>query len=247
MTFYIKKAGKESYRFFEEFNYYVGNAEKAESINSIKEVVSVDILKHDDEIDFYEDLCVRADIEVSLNILVDDDIPHKLYDVTKHNFENIIKLYELYNIKKKIAGILGGDTEIMRSRSCTMYTNECYRKYREVIINCRYDCTDLYSALNEFKKKFKEEIAKFVNYSSSCNSSELLELPNYEYVLKEHKSGPFKKIITPSVLFPMFGIQRTKNMFFGVGESDKALSLYASDNGNIIGNQEEYAIIYYSA
>lgn len=36
-------------------------------------------------------------------------------------------------------------------------------------------------------------------------------------------------------------------MFFGVGESDKALSLYASDNGNIIGNQEEYAIIYYSA
>lgn len=129
-----------------------------------------------------------------------------MYDVTKHNFENIIKLYELYNIKKKIAGILGGDTEIMRSRSCTMYKNECYRKYREVIINCRYDCTDLYSALNEFKKKFKEEIAKFVNYSSSCNSSELLELPNYEYVLKEHKSGPFKKIITPSVLFPMFGV-----------------------------------------
>ncbi|SBT55353.1 PIR Superfamily Protein [Plasmodium ovale wallikeri] len=191
----------------------------------------------------------------------------KLYNMTKHDFENIKKLYELYNIKKKISGIIGGDTEIMKDGSCSMYADECYRKYREVIINCHDGCTDFFNALIDFKNKYKDEIVAFANTTNSCSSSELSELPSYEYVLKEHKSEPFKKIITLPVLFPLLGlfftfifsdtftpfrqhvlgkIKRTKYILFDDGEIDSELLSYTSDNYYRIGDQQEYNISYYS-
>ncbi|SBT83105.1 PIR protein [Plasmodium ovale] len=210
------------------------------------------------------------------NIFKDKQLEEKLYNIENHALENMRKLYDLYNIKTKVSVTMAEDTLQEESALCLTYTKECYGKYRDAIINCLGDCFDFYTALTDFRNKFEEDLSPFTKSSISCKYKELFELPDYETVLIEHKSGPFKRIITLPVLFPLLGmlftlifsdtvkyntyfnltsfgqkafekIKSTKNMLLGARKRRNLLLLYTSDNDRSIEDQEEYSISYYSA
>ncbi|SBT55890.1 PIR Superfamily Protein [Plasmodium ovale wallikeri] len=191
----------------------------------------------------------------------------KLYNIEKHDLENMRRLYDLYNIKSNVSEAIAKEVENDESISCLTYTKECFGKYRDAIIKCLGDCPHFYNVLTDFKRKFEEELSSYTNTSISCKHKELFELPDYGVVIKEHKSVKIIKNTTISVLFPVFGvifmlifsdklipisqqvlekIKRTKNMMFGAGEKSNELLSYASDNDNIFGDHEEYSISYYS-
>ncbi|SBT58005.1 PIR Superfamily Protein [Plasmodium ovale wallikeri] len=191
----------------------------------------------------------------------------KLYNIEKHDLENMRRLYDLYNIKSKVSEAIAKEMGNEESISCLTYTKECFGKYRDAIIKCLGDCSHFYSVLADFKRKFEEELIPFTETSISCKSKKLFHLPDYKTVLKEYKSGPFKRIITLPVLFPLLGmfftllfsdtltpfrqkafekIRSTKNMLLGARERSNELLSYTSDNDNIIGDHEEYSIRYYS-
>ncbi|SBT84530.1 PIR protein [Plasmodium ovale] len=348
MTCETKKADKESYGFFESFDYYVRHAENAESINSVKEIIPSEEKYMGGDIDFDEEMCYRADIEVSCNEILDNDISNKiqssnilceqfkniynklsnwqtkeknsgelcnndsaflnywlndklrgnnndlvvcvkefyqvlrkmngqyfkietledkLYNMTKHDFENIKKLYELYYTKSKISESLGRDIPPELSALCLRRAKECYKKYKEAIINCRGDCSDFYSAIIDFKNKYKNDLILESENTSSCKYKELFLLPHYNAVLREHKNVQIIRNTALSVLFPVFAvlfmlifpdrltpfsksvlekIKRTKYILFDDGERDSELLSYTSDNYYSIGDQQEYNISYYS-
>ncbi|SBS98725.1 PIR Superfamily Protein [Plasmodium ovale curtisi] len=205
-----------------------------------------------------------ADEESFKNTLLDK----KLYNIEKHDLENMRKLYDLYNIKSNVSEAIANEMGNEKSVSCLTYTKECFGKYRDAIINCLHGCFDFYTALTDFRNKFEEDLSPFTEKSISCKYKELFELPDYETVLMEHKSGPFKRIITLPVLFPLLGmlftfifsdtltpfrqkafekIKSTKNMLIGARERRNLLLLYTSYNDRSIEDQEEYSISYYSA
>ncbi|SBT83107.1 PIR protein [Plasmodium ovale] len=187
-------------------------------------------------------------------------LDNKLYNMNKNDLDNMRKLYDLYNIKEKISAAITEEIEKGEGSSCLWYTKECYAKYRDSIINCHDGCFDFYTALTDFRNKFEEDLSPFTKSSISCKYKELFELPDYETVLKEHKSGSFKRIITLPLLFPLLGmffmfifsdtafekIKSTKNMLLGAQERSSELLSYTSDNDNIVGDHEEYSIRYYS-
>ncbi|SBT83111.1 PIR protein [Plasmodium ovale] len=203
---------------------------------------------------FYKEL-VKIDGEY-FNI---PTLEEKLYNMEKHDLENMKNLYELYNIKNKISTAISEENDTGKGASCSTYTKECYAKYRDAIINCLDGCFDFYTALMDFRNTLKA-FSYYTNTSISCKYKELFELPDYETVLKEHKSGSFRRIITLPLLFPLLGmffmfiysdtafekIKSTKNMLFGARERSNELLSYISDNDNIIGDHEEYSIGYYS-
>ncbi|SBS94145.1 PIR Superfamily Protein [Plasmodium ovale curtisi] len=191
----------------------------------------------------------------------------KLYNIEKHDLENMRRLYDLYNIQSEVSDTMAHDVSDEQSALCLTFTKECYEKYRDAIINCRDGCFYFYSILTEFKNKYKD-FSYYTTTSNYCKSEELFYLPDYETVLKEYKSGPFKRIITLPVLFPLLGmffifiysdtltpfrqkafekIKSTKNMLLGAREGRNLLLLYTSDNDRNIEDQEEYSISYYSA
>ncbi|SBS99885.1 PIR Superfamily Protein [Plasmodium ovale curtisi] len=205
--------------------------------------------------EFYKNIKSKND-----KIFKDELLDKKLYNIEEYDLKNLRKLYDLHKIKSKISAALADDAETEESASCLSYAKECYKKYVDAIIKCDGDCFDFYSALTEFKNKYKIELNPFVNSlsPSSCNSKELLELPDYKALLKEHESGPFKKIITLPLLFPLFGltpfrqnilehIKRRKNILFGEGERDNELLSYISDDDNSIFNEGKYNLSYYTA
>ncbi|SBT00633.1 PIR Superfamily Protein [Plasmodium ovale curtisi] len=204
--------------------------------------------------------------EINDNYFKITTLDDKLYNIKRHDLENMRNLYDLYNIKDKISGAIANENSLEEGSSCLWYTKECYAKYRDAIINCLDGCFDFYNALTDFRNKLKE-FSYYTDTSISCKYKELFELPDYETVLKEHKSGSFKRIITLPLLFPLLGmcfmfifsdtltpfrqkafekIKSTKNMLFGARERSNELLSYTSDNDNIIGDHEEYSIGYYS-
>ncbi|SBS96011.1 PIR Superfamily Protein, partial [Plasmodium ovale curtisi] len=151
----------------------------------------------------------------NVTIFKEEQLEKKLYNIEKHDLENMRKLYDLYNTKSKVISTLGIDVSPEESASCLMHTNECYRKYKDTIINCHNGCHDFFNALTYFKNKYKKDLHLNSENTSSCRYEELFILPDYETVLKEYKSRPFKTIITLPVLFPLFGV------FFMLIFSDK--------------------------
>ncbi|SBT55337.1 PIR Superfamily Protein [Plasmodium ovale wallikeri] len=191
----------------------------------------------------------------------------KLNNIEKYDLENMRRLYDLYNVKSNVSEAIAKEVQNEESVSCLTYTTECFGKYRDAIINCLDGCSYFYSVLTEFKNKYKE-FSYYTNTSNYCKYEELFHLPDYETVLKEHKSGSFKRIITLPVLFPLLGmfftfifsdtltpfrqkflekIKSTKNMLLGARERSNLLLLYTSDNDTSIEDREEYSISYYSA
>ncbi|SBT83850.1 PIR protein [Plasmodium ovale] len=213
--------------------------------------------------EFYKQIKIK-----NKEIFKDDLLDKKLYNIEKYDLENMRRLYDLYNIKSNVSEAIAEEMDNKESVSCLTYTKECFGKYRDVIINCIHGCFDFYTALTDFRNKFEEDLSPFTEKSISCKYKELFELPDYETVLIEHKSGPFKRIITLPVLFPLLGmlftlifsdtltpfrqkafekIKSTKNMLLGALERRNLLLLYTSDNDRSIEDQEEYSISYYSA
>ncbi|SBT56769.1 PIR Superfamily Protein [Plasmodium ovale wallikeri] len=191
----------------------------------------------------------------------------KLYNIEKHDLENMRRLYDLYNIKSNISEAIAKEMGNEESISCLTYTKECFGKYRDAIIKCLGDCPHFYSVLTEFKRKFEKDLSPYTETSISCKNKELFELPDYGVVIKEDKSVKIIRNTSILVLFPVFGvifmlifsdklipisqqvlekIKRTKNMLFGAGEKSNDLLSYTSDNDNIFGDHEEYSISYYS-
>ncbi|SBS91316.1 PIR Superfamily Protein [Plasmodium ovale curtisi] len=220
--------------------------------------------------DFYEKL--REMDENYFKIRSTED---KLFNMKKDEFENMKKLFELYNIKNKVSETMVEGIPEEKSALCSVYTEEFNKKYRDAIINCRDGCSIFFNILTDFKNKYRDEFSFYSKTSIFCKYKELFELPDYETVLKEHKRGTFKMIITVPVLFPLLGmfftfifsdmvkynkyfnlthfrqkafekIKSTKNILLGARERSNELLSYTSDNDNIIGNHEEYSIRYYS-
>ncbi|SBT02992.1 PIR Superfamily Protein [Plasmodium ovale curtisi] len=212
--------------------------------------------------DFYEKL--RDMDEDYFKIASTDD---KLFNMKKHDFENMKKLFELYNIKNKVSETMVEGIPEEKSALCSVYTKEFNKKYRDAIINCRDGCSIFFNILTDFKNKYREEFSFYSKTSISCNSEELFVLPNYQAVLKEHESIKIIGKTTFSVLLPVFGvffmlifsdtlipfshqflekIKRTKHKLFGSGERGNELLSYTSDNDDIIENHEAYGISYYS-
>ncbi|SBT74047.1 PIR protein [Plasmodium ovale] len=219
---------------------------------------------------FYQNLMALKDTNFKSTLL-----ENKLYNIEGRYLENMRKLYDLYNMKNKVSEIIVQSMQEEKSSSCSTYIKECYGKYRDAIINCLDGCFDFYTALTDFRNKYRDDFIYYPESSTSCKSKELFELPDCETVLKEHKSGPFKRIITLPVLFPLLGmffmfifsntvkyntyfnltpfrqkafekIKSTKNMLLGAREKSNELLSYTSYNDNIIGDHEEYSIRYYS-
>ncbi|SBT56759.1 PIR Superfamily Protein [Plasmodium ovale wallikeri] len=333
-----KNPGKESYEFFEEFDYYNGHAVKAEGKNSVvikdvREFAEEDMcpefaenscyyflinnvfplienphiicekFKHiysllssntrgskkegtlenndwaflnywlngklrgaDTDMticvkDFYEKLR-----EMDENYFKIKSTGDKLFNMKKDEFENMKKLYDLYNIKDKISEAIAEEFTEGKSLSCLAYTKECYRTYKEAIINCRGNCSHFYSFIKEFKSKYKNDLSNSAKSSFSCKSEELFELPNYGVVLKEHESVQVIRNRTLSVLLPMLGAflifkfsdkltpfrqyilekLKSRKSMFDEGERDNELFSYTSDDDSSIFNDGEYNLSYYN-
>ncbi|SBT57100.1 PIR Superfamily Protein [Plasmodium ovale wallikeri] len=210
---------------------------------------------------FYQKL--KTPKETSFN---SDLLETKLYNIEKHDLENMRRLYDLYNIKTKVSDTMAEGISQEESALCLTYTKECFGKYKDAIINCLDGCSHFYSLLTQFKRKFEEESIPFTVTSISCKSKKLFVLPHYRTVLKEHESIKIIRNITFSVLFPLFGalfmfifsdtlipigqqvlekIKGIKHELFGSEERSDELLSYTSDN-NIFGDHEEYSIRYYS-
>ncbi|SBT03010.1 PIR Superfamily Protein [Plasmodium ovale curtisi] len=211
--------------------------------------------------DFYQKL--KTINENYFQITTLDD---KLYNIKRHELDNMRNLYDLYNIKYKISSVIT-DENTAQDVSCLGYTKECYRKYKEGIINCRDNCSHFYNLIKDFKKKYKDELSPFAEMSFSCKAKELFDLPDYRAVLKEHESVQIIRNRTLSVLLPMFGvflmfkfydkftpfrqyilekIKRRKSILFGEEERDNELFSYISDDDSSIYNNGEYNICYYN-
>ncbi|SBT54792.1 PIR Superfamily Protein [Plasmodium ovale wallikeri] len=212
--------------------------------------------------DFYQKL--KTINENYFQITTLDD---KLYNIKKHELDNMRNLYDLYNIKDKINEAITEEMSTGKNASCLEYAKECHKKYKEAIISCRGDCLYFYSLIKEFKRKYKNDLIYFSKSSFSCKSEELFELPNYGVVLKEHESVQIVRNGTLSVLLPVFGlflmfkfsdkftpfrqyilekIKRRKNILFDEEERDSELLSYTSDDDSRIYNNGEYNISYYN-
>ncbi|SBT02190.1 PIR Superfamily Protein, partial [Plasmodium ovale curtisi] len=199
-------------------------------------------------------------------IFKDESLDQKLYNIEKHELENMRTLYDLYNIKNVVNEAISEEQTENKSLSCLQNVKECHKKYKEAIINCRGYCPYFYSLIKEFKKKYKDELSPFAENSFSCKAKELFELPHYGIVLKEHESVEIIRNRILSVLLPVFGvllmfkfsnkltpfrqyilekIKRRKNMF-GEGERDNELLSFTSDDDSSIYNNGEYNISYYN-
>ncbi|SBS89481.1 PIR Superfamily Protein, partial [Plasmodium ovale curtisi] len=154
-------------------------------------------------------ICVKTFYQKSKaadgNIFKSTLLDKKLYNIDKYHLENMRRLYDLYNIRSEVSGTMAQGISEEQSALCLTFTKECYEKYRDAIINCRGGCLYFYSILTEFKNKYKE-FSYYTNTSNYCKFEELFDLPDYETVIKVYKTGPFKRIITLPVLFPLLGM-----------------------------------------
>ncbi|SBT84157.1 PIR protein, partial [Plasmodium ovale] len=127
-------------------------------------------------------------------------------------------------------------------------------------------CPDFYNALELLKCKYNQNIIGYANIFSNLEFNKLDELQDYNFVLKEHNTKPFKKILTIPILFPIFGLLFMlffSNMLspfrqFLLGEinmirnrgmlqyGSNKLLLRSSDHDNTTFGYGDYNIGYYS-
>ncbi|SBT74287.1 PIR protein [Plasmodium ovale] len=212
--------------------------------------------------EFYESL-IKMDKEYFKIKYLED----KLFNIEKSDFKKMKDLYYLYDIKKKISKLMTDNNETDIKELCPRYEKECNEKYREVIINCRDDCNDLFSAITQFKKEYNQELVSFPEYTYLSRSYELQELPDYISLITEQKIKEFTRTIFIPVLFLIFGfffillffnkflpcrkyliekIKRKERTIFHVDEGEASLPSHAYENDDTISDNGEYNIGYYS-
>ncbi|SBT00791.1 PIR Superfamily Protein [Plasmodium ovale curtisi] len=131
---------------------------------------------------------------------------NKFHNINSHDVENIKILIDLYNYMDEISDIVIQCQSKEEFASCLKCTRKFNEKYKEVIINCINGCPDFYNALELLKCKYNQNIIGYANILSNLEFNKLEELQDYNFVLKEHNTQPFKKILTIPILFPIFGL-----------------------------------------
>ncbi|SBT55714.1 PIR Superfamily Protein [Plasmodium ovale wallikeri] len=199
------------------------------------------------------------------NFFKDEFKEKKFYCINSHDLENIKIVNDLYKYKDEINNIFTECQSTYKFEPFLKNTREFKERYKEVIINCIDGCSGIYNALETLKCKYNQEIIRYAN-ALDLEFNKLDELQDYNFMLKEHKTKQFKRIITIPTLFPIFGILfmlffsnklsqfrqflleeinmiRNKGIFeYG---SNKLL-LRSSDHENINFGYEDYNIGYYS-
>ncbi|SBS95953.1 PIR Superfamily Protein [Plasmodium ovale curtisi] len=194
-------------------------------------------------------------------------VEDKLYNIEKNDFKKMKDLYYLYDMKEKISNLLDDNNETNIKALCPRYEKECNEKYRDVIINCRDDCNDFFSAIAQFKKEYNQDLVSLREHTYLSSSYELQELPDYISLITEQKIKEFTRTIFLPVLFLIFGlfsillffnkflpcrkyliekIKRNKRIIFHVDEGEESLPSHAFENDDTISDNGEYNIGYYS-
>ncbi|SBT52080.1 PIR Superfamily Protein [Plasmodium ovale wallikeri] len=130
----------------------------------------------------------------------------KFSSMKLHDLKNIKILIDLYNRMHEVNGTYSECQAKEEYTSFLRKTREFNEIYKGVIINCIDGCPDFYNALELLKCKYNEDIIGYANMLSRLEFNKFDELQDYNFVLKEHNTKQFKKILTIPILFPIFGL-----------------------------------------
>ncbi|SBS94653.1 PIR Superfamily Protein [Plasmodium ovale curtisi] len=188
-----------------------------------------------------------------------------LHVIDKDTLENMKLLYKLYDNAVKIISMINTQNYTDEERkeaqkSCSEYTNECDKDFKEAMDKCFNSNDDFYSALKNFKDGYKIITEPSSNELNVCNSSEFHYFPWYDVVL-EKKKNAIKISSTLSVLslvlpliykYTPFGpflrtkINMVKDRWINPDINEDELLPLSTDIEDNISDNEEYNIGYYS-
>ncbi|SBT01321.1 PIR Superfamily Protein [Plasmodium ovale curtisi] len=206
-------------------------------------------------------------LKIDTKFFTKEFLPSRFSNIGYHHLENVKKLFELYNYKDEISGILSKHDSGEGDRTwCLNYTRECNDKYRMAIINCIDGCQDFYEALELFQCKYNQDIIQHAISVYEYNSTEMVKLQDKKSVLEDHETKKFTRNITISILLPILGllfmiffsdmltpfrqyllekIMNMRNMWKSNSEPKKLLT-HSFDGEYINSDDGEYSIAYFS-
>ncbi|SBS94490.1 PIR Superfamily Protein [Plasmodium ovale curtisi] len=192
-------------------------------------------------------------------------LENHLHVIDTDTLENMKLLYKLYDNAVKIISMINTQNYTDEERneaqkSCSEYTNECDKDFKEAMDKCFNSNDDFYNALKNFKDGYKIIIEPSSNELNVCNSSEFHYFPWYDVVL-EKKKNAIKISSTLSVLslvlpliykYTPFGpflrtkINMVKDRWINPDINEDELLPLSTDIEDNISDNEEYNIGYYS-
>ncbi|SBT83979.1 PIR protein [Plasmodium ovale] len=182
--------------------------------------------------------------------------------------ENMKLLYKLYVNAVKIMSIINTQNytdEEEKNKyqiSCSEYTNECDKKYKEAMDRCFNSNDDFYNALKNFRDAYDIITKPSSNESNVCNSSEFSFFPKYDPVSEKEKEKRIMTIKISSTLsvlslvlpliykYTPFGsflrtkINMVKDRWINPDKNEEELLLLSTDSEDNISDNEEYNIGY---
>ncbi|SBT02357.1 PIR Superfamily Protein [Plasmodium ovale curtisi] len=183
------------------------------------------------------------------------------YNIDTKILENMKLLYNLYDNAVKIISIISNkECTNEEQKLCIDHIKECDKKYKEAMDRCYNSNDDFYNALKYFKDSYKIITEPRFNESNACNSSEFYYFPEYDGVL-EKKANAIKISSTLFVLslalpliykYTPFGpflrakIRMVKDRWFNPDKNGDELLPLSTDIEDIISDNENYNIGYYS-
>ncbi|SBT55692.1 PIR Superfamily Protein [Plasmodium ovale wallikeri] len=195
-----------------------------------------------------------------------NDLEAYLHVIDPSVLENMKLLYKLYDNAVNIMSIINTqnytDEEEKNKyhKSCSEYTNECDKKYKEAMDRCFNSNDDFYNALKNFKDGYKKISEPNSNESNVCNSSEFYYFPWYDGVLEKKANAikisstllvlsfalPLIYKFTPCGPFLRGKINMVRNRWFNPDENGEELLPLSTDIEDNISDYGEYNIGYYS-
>lgn len=116
----------------------------------------------------------------------------QVHNMNNYNIENMNILFNLYSIKSRINML--GDTETTTEGSWTQIVNECYDKYKEVIINCEDNCFPFWNAVELFKTIYNLELNLTSSGLHPCKNEDIIFLPDCNDVLEKYQTERNKQL-----------------------------------------------------
>ncbi|SBT57020.1 PIR Superfamily Protein [Plasmodium ovale wallikeri] len=188
-----------------------------------------------------------------------NNLEEYLHVIDPNVLENMKVLCNLYDNAVKIMSIKNTqnytdeEEKNKYQKSCSEYTKECDKNYKEAMDMCLNSNDDFYNALKNFKDAYDIITKPSSNESNVCNSSEFYYFPWYDVVL-EKKANAIKISSTLSVLslYTPFGpflrtkINMVKGRWINPDKNEDELLPLSTDIEDNISDNEEYNIGYYS-
>ncbi|SBT57583.1 PIR Superfamily Protein [Plasmodium ovale wallikeri] len=199
-----------------------------------------------------------------------NDLEAYLHVIDPTVLENMKLLYKLYDNAVNIMSIINTqnytDEEEKNKyhKSCSEYTNECDKKYKEAMDRCFNSNDDFYNALKNFKDAYDIIAKPISNESNACYSGNFLYFPEYDPVPEKEKEKRIMTIKISSILsvlsltlpliykFTPFGpflrakINMVKDRWMNPDKNGEELLPLSTDIEDIIFDNENYNIGYYS-